>query len=63
MHKGKLVGSYLEKGSAPKGESKLELQELILSGSRYAEQNIERERYPAEYRELPLRYFERIRDQ
>ncbi|MCA8959412.1 MAG: hypothetical protein KDC38_02815 [Planctomycetes bacterium] len=63
MHKGRMVGSYLEKGEAPRGESQIELQELILTGSRYAEESLEQERYPAEYRELPKRYFERLRGQ
>lgn len=62
-HKGKIVGSFLKEGKAPKGEAKLELQEFISSGSRLAEESLERERLPAELKEIPRQYFERISGQ
>lgn len=55
-----MVGSFLTKGMPPKGEAKLELQEVISTQTRYAEQALERERIPNELKEIPKRYFEKI---
>ncbi|MFQ5653886.1 MAG: hypothetical protein ACE5GW_04030 [Planctomycetota bacterium] len=55
-----MLGSYLEKGAAPPGEARLELEEMIISGSRYAERSLERERIPAELKEIARKYFESI---
>jgi len=63
FHKGKMVASYLEKGEAPKGDSRIELQELMQAGQRFAEETLEKVRYPADYQEIPKKYFERIRGQ
>lgn len=59
-HQGKMIGSFLEQGMPPTGEARLELQQLILSESRYAEQSLEQERIPAELKEIPKQYFEKI---
>ena len=59
-HQGKMIGSFLEKGEAPRGEARIELEELILAGQRLAEQSLERERIPAELKAIPREYFERI---
>lgn len=61
-HKGKIVGSYLKQGEAPKGEAKLELEQAIRSGSRIAEEALEQERMPAELKEIPKQYFDRLTD-
>ena len=62
-HKGKIVGSFLKKGEAPRGDAQIELQELILSGSRLAEESLEQERMPAELKEIPKKYFEGLSGQ
>lgn len=59
-HKGKMIGSFLEKGLPPRGDTKVELRDMIISGKRYAEQSLERERIPAELKEIPKQYFEKI---
>ncbi|MGE3164475.1 MAG: hypothetical protein AB7O52_06200 [Planctomycetota bacterium] len=59
-HQGKMIGSFLEQGMPPTGEARVELQNLIISGTRYAEQSLERERIPAELKEIPKQYFEKI---
>jgi hypothetical protein len=56
-----MIGSLLEKGQAPTGKARVELEQLILSGSKFAEEALDRERMPADRKEIPLRYFERIR--
>ena len=62
-HKGKMLSSYLEKGEAPTGDAQVELLNLILEGQRIAEQSLERERIPAELKEIPIQYFEKIQGQ
>lgn len=59
-HKGKMIGNYLEKGTLPRGESRVELQEMLSTSQKYAEQALERERIPAELKEIPKKYFEKI---
>ena len=45
------------------GEAQVELRDEILSGARLREESLDRERIPAELKEIPRRYFERITDQ
>ena len=63
LHRGRMLGSYVEKGDAPKGEAQVELEELISAGKRMMEQSLERERIPAELKEIPRKYFEKIQGQ
>ncbi len=63
FHKGRMIGSFLVKGLPPKGEAQVELRELILSETRLQEKSLEQERIPAELKEIPRRYFERIQGQ
>ncbi len=63
FHKGKMIGSFLVKGLPAKGEVQVELEELILTETRLAERSLERERIPAELKEIPRRYFELIQGQ
>ncbi len=58
-----MIGSFLVKGLPAKGEVQVELKELILTETRLAERSLERERIPAELKEIPRRYFERIQGQ
>lgn len=59
-HGGRMIGSFLVKGDPPAGEARAELRAVLEAGTRYAEQALERERIPAELKEIPKRYFERI---
>ena len=38
----------------------MDLQDVILSGARHAEQSLDKERIPADLKEIPLRYYELI---
>lgn len=59
-HQGKMIGSFLEKGEAPAGEAQLAVEEAIRASQRLAEESLEKERIPAELREVAREYFERL---
>jgi len=59
-HRGKMIGSFLEKGEAPPGEAQLEIEQAIRASQRLAEESLEKERIPAELREVAREYFERL---
>jgi hypothetical protein len=59
-HPGKMIGSFLEKGEAPAGEARLEVEEALRSSARVAEESLEKERIPAEMRRVARDYFERL---
>ena len=59
-HQGQIIGSFMVNGLPPKGDASIELQGAIRSASRMAEQSIEQEHIPADLKEIPLRYFERL---
>ncbi|MCI0652471.1 MAG: hypothetical protein L0Z55_11385 [Planctomycetes bacterium] len=61
-HRGEIAGSYLVEGEAPKGAAAIELREAALAGQRFAEESLDQERIPADLREIPRRYFERIQE-
>ncbi len=54
------MGSFLVEGQPPKGQAGIRLQDMILSGSRFAEQSMEKERIPSDLKEIPKHYFEGI---
>ncbi|MGA1780788.1 MAG: hypothetical protein ACO4CW_10700 [Planctomycetota bacterium] len=61
-HQGEMIGSFLEKGEAPAGESSVELAETVRSSQRLAEESLERERIPAELRKVAREYFEKLNE-
>ena len=61
-HKGEMIGSFLEKGEAPAGESQVEIAEAVRASQRVAEESLEKERIPAELREVAKQYFEKLNE-
>ncbi len=61
-HKGEMIGSFLEKGEAPAGEARVEVAEAIRAGQRVAEESLDKERIPAELREVAKQYFEKLNE-
>ena len=61
-HQGEMIGSFFEKGAAPAGESQAELVEAIRASQRVAEESLEKERIPAELREVAKQYFEKLNE-
>lgn len=59
-HPGKMVGSFLEKGEAPAGEARTEVAEALRASQRVAEESLEKERIPAELRQVAKDYFEKL---
>jgi len=58
--KGPILGSFLVKGMPPKGESNVEYREAITNYRAAAEDALDKERIPANYRGLVREYFEAI---
>lgn len=58
--KGPILGSFLVKGMPPKGESNVEYREAITNYRAAAEDALDKERIPANYRDLVREYFEAI---
>ena len=61
-HAGEMIGSFLEKGEAPAGESRVAVAEAIKASQRVAEESLEKERIPAELREVAKKYFEKLNE-
>jgi len=60
LGKGPILGSFMVKGLPPKGESNVEYKNAITNYKAAAEEALDKERIPANYRELVKDYFEAI---
>ncbi len=60
LGKGPILGSFMVKGMPPKGESNVEYKNAITNYKAAAEEALDKERIPANYRELVKDYFEAI---
>jgi hypothetical protein len=58
--KGPILGSFFVKGMPPKGESNVEYRDAVTNYKAAAEEALDKERIPANYRELVRDYFDAI---
>ena len=61
-HDGVMIGSFLEKGTAPTGEAQVEVRDAVRSNLRMAESSLDKERIPAELREVAKKYIEKLNE-
>ena len=58
--KGPILGAFLIKGLPPKGESNVGYQDAVTNYKAAAEEALDKERIPANYRDLVRDYFDAI---